>query len=135
MTRASEEVLPALLRLRISLLGIKPTPWRRIEVAADTTLAELHAVIQAAMGWRDVHLHHFRILGRQQIPSMLTLPGFAWPTFACAPASALPTSTTTRSLGNTSCGSRRCRSRFGRPALSALHCRPTCLLTGVVSQP
>ena len=30
-----------------------------------TTLADLHAVIQTAMGWEDLHLHCFRILGRR----------------------------------------------------------------------
>ena len=31
----------------------------------STTLAGLHEVIQAAMGWEDQHLHCFRILGRR----------------------------------------------------------------------
>jgi hypothetical protein len=53
------------MRLRVALLGVKPAPWRRVEVAATATLAGLHAVIQAAMGWGDLHLHRFRILGRQ----------------------------------------------------------------------
>ena len=73
VTRTSEEALPAVLRLRVALLGIKPTPWRRIEVAAVTTLVELHAVIQAAMGWEDLHLHHFRILGRRHDPEYADL--------------------------------------------------------------
>ena len=63
--RAPGENTPMVMRLRITLLGLKPIPWRRIEVAAVTTLADLHAVIQAAMGWEDVHLHCFRILGRR----------------------------------------------------------------------
>lgn len=53
------------MRLRIALLGVKPTAWRRIEVAVTTTLAALHAAIQAAMGREDLHLHCFRVLGRQ----------------------------------------------------------------------
>ena len=53
------------MRLRVALLGAKPAPWRRIEVLASTTLAGLHEVIQAAMGWEDLHLHCFRILGRR----------------------------------------------------------------------
>ena len=56
---------PVVMRLRVSLPGIKPAPWRRIEVLASTTLAGLHEVIQAAMGWEDLHLHCFRILGRR----------------------------------------------------------------------
>lgn len=56
------------MRLRVALLGTKPSPWRRVEITAATTLAGLHGVIQAAMGWEDLHLHCFRILGRQHDP-------------------------------------------------------------------
>ena len=63
--RAPGENTPAVMRLRITLLGLKPVPWRRIEVATTTTLAGLHDVVQAAMGWEDMHLHCFRILGRR----------------------------------------------------------------------
>ena len=64
MMRASGENTPMVMRLRITLSGVKPTPWRRIKVATTTTLAGLHDVIQSAMGWEDLHLHCFRILGR-----------------------------------------------------------------------
>ncbi|MGI4942801.1 MAG: plasmid pRiA4b ORF-3 family protein [Janthinobacterium lividum] len=53
------------MRLRVALSGIKPAPWRRIEVTTATTLVGLHEVIQVAMGWEDLHLHCFRILGRR----------------------------------------------------------------------
>ena len=58
----------SIMRLRVALLGVKPTTWRRIEVAVSATLGELHTVIQAAMGWQDLHLHSFRVLGRQYDP-------------------------------------------------------------------
>lgn len=51
-------------RIKASLRYIEPPIWRRIEVPSDITLAKLHAVLQAAMGWRNVHLHAFRI-GRE----------------------------------------------------------------------
>ena len=35
--------------------------WRRVLVPGTMTLAKLHRVIQAAMGWRDSHLHEFII--------------------------------------------------------------------------
>ena len=63
--RVAGETTPTVMRLRISLLGVKPAPWRRIEVLASTTLAGLHDAIQAAMGQEDLHLHGFRILGRR----------------------------------------------------------------------
>ena len=45
--------------LDVTLLDVEPQIWRRVAVAADSTLAELHPVIQTVMGWRDEHLHHF----------------------------------------------------------------------------
>jgi hypothetical protein len=49
------------IRLKVTLEGILPPIWRRVEVPADITLAKLHAVIQVAMGWHDAHLHEFAI--------------------------------------------------------------------------
>lgn len=37
--------------------------WRRIQVPKVFSFAELHAVIQAAMGWQGVHLYSFKIKG------------------------------------------------------------------------
>ena len=65
MIRVAGETTLTVMRLRIALLGVKPAPWRRIEVLAATSLAGLHDVIQAAMGWENLHLHCFRILGRR----------------------------------------------------------------------
>lgn len=47
------------LELHIELLGTNPGVWRRVLVPKTITLAELHAVIQAAFGWNDSHLHEF----------------------------------------------------------------------------
>lgn len=46
-------------QLKITLIGSKPTIWRRVLVAAEFTLEELHWVIQVAMPWKDSHLHQF----------------------------------------------------------------------------
>lgn len=46
-------------QLKISLRFIRPAIWRRVQVASDVTLAKLHRIIQAAMGWYDSHLHQF----------------------------------------------------------------------------
>ena len=48
-------------QLKISLLGFEPTIWRQVLVPSDFTLAKLHRVIQAVMGWEDSHLHDFTI--------------------------------------------------------------------------
>ena len=50
----------AVYQLKITLLGIKPPIWRRIQVS-DCTLDVLHEHIQAAMGWMNSHLHHFKL--------------------------------------------------------------------------
>ena len=51
-------------QLKISLKGGKPPIWRRVQVVADTTLFELHKIIQITMGWWDSHLHQFIIHGK-----------------------------------------------------------------------
>ncbi len=50
-------------QIKISLRGAKPPIWRRLWVSRDTTLGQLHEVIQMAMGWYDCHLHHFDVNG------------------------------------------------------------------------
>jgi len=49
----------SIYQLEIALEDVEPRVWRRIQVASDTTLGQLHAVIQAAMDWTDSHLHLF----------------------------------------------------------------------------
>ena len=46
-------------QLKATLLGTMPPIWRRLLVPADLTLAQLHDVLQAAMGWQDCHMHEF----------------------------------------------------------------------------
>lgn len=53
-----------LFQFHLFLEGTGPQVWRRIQVPADFTLAGLHRVIQAVMGWQDYHLHQFTIAGR-----------------------------------------------------------------------
>lgn len=40
---------------------IHPLLWRRFLVRADSTLTDLHWILQIAFGWTDFHLHRFRI--------------------------------------------------------------------------
>jgi Plasmid pRiA4b ORF-3-like protein len=65
-------------QLKIFILGISPMIWRRIKVRSDSTIADLHYIIQIAMGWTDsqasfageaspanvAHLHRFVIHGK-----------------------------------------------------------------------
>ncbi|WP_406073124.1 plasmid pRiA4b ORF-3 family protein [Micromonospora sp. NBC_01638] len=46
-------------QLKVGLREAKPPIWRRLELPADTSLADLHDIIQVAFGWDDSHLHVF----------------------------------------------------------------------------
>ena len=54
----------ALYQLKVTLRDIQPPIWRRIQVWEDTTLAQLHTILQIVMGWEDYHLHQF-VIGRR----------------------------------------------------------------------
>jgi len=51
-----------LYQFKITLQGIRPPIWRRIQVK-DCSLDKLHEHIQTAMGWTNSHLHQFMIGG------------------------------------------------------------------------
>jgi hypothetical protein len=50
---------PATLRLHVALEETFPPVWRRLEVASDLGLDDLHDVLQVAYGWEDRHLYRF----------------------------------------------------------------------------
>ncbi|MEF8722577.1 plasmid pRiA4b ORF-3 family protein [Candidatus Accumulibacter phosphatis] len=50
-----------LFTLNVELVDTTPLIWRQIVINGDASFAMLHHVIQAAMGWQDVHLHEFRV--------------------------------------------------------------------------
>jgi hypothetical protein len=49
-------------QFKITLKGIKPPIWRRIQVPEIYTFWDLHVAIQDAMGWDDYHLHEFEVV-------------------------------------------------------------------------
>jgi hypothetical protein len=51
------------LELRIDLDRFRPPVWRRVRLPADTTLTELHEIIQALFEWDGDHLHVFTVDG------------------------------------------------------------------------
>ncbi len=53
-------------QLKITLKYISPPVWRRLLVLSDITLAQLHDIIQSAMGWEDYHLHLFETRDGQE---------------------------------------------------------------------
>jgi Plasmid pRiA4b ORF-3-like protein len=48
-------------QLRVSLIGIEPSIWRRVLLPQDASLGRVHGVLQAVMGWSDSHLHQFKV--------------------------------------------------------------------------
>lgn len=46
-------------QIKVTLENSRPPIWRRLLVPGDVTLAQLHDIIQVAMGWEDYHLHQF----------------------------------------------------------------------------
>jgi hypothetical protein len=52
-------------QLRLVLRGINPLIWRRLLVRSDTTLAQLHTILQIVFAWSDEHLYSFHIYGRE----------------------------------------------------------------------
>lgn len=46
-----------LLTLQIRLIGASPPVWRRVEIAGDVTVEVFGEILQAAMGWRNLHRH------------------------------------------------------------------------------
>jgi Plasmid pRiA4b ORF-3-like protein len=46
-------------RVRVDLRHTSQPAWRRLELASDLNLAELHDIRQVAFGWTDSHLHGF----------------------------------------------------------------------------
>ena len=46
-------------QIKVTLKDSKPPIWRRIQVTSNTTLNNLHLILQEVMGWEGYHLHQF----------------------------------------------------------------------------
>ena len=58
-------------QFKVSLKSIRPPIWRRIQVPDYYTFWDLHAAIQDAMGWLDLHLHAFKMMNPQPLDGHL----------------------------------------------------------------
>ncbi|WP_433802976.1 plasmid pRiA4b ORF-3 family protein [Actinomycetospora sp. CA-084318] len=61
-------------RLRVRLQGVDPEVERVVDVPARSALPELHLLLQAAMGWVNVHLHAFEAAGVRYGPADVEPP-------------------------------------------------------------
>ncbi|MDE3719941.1 plasmid pRiA4b ORF-3 family protein [Nocardiopsis sp. N85] len=50
---------PVLYTVRAELVHTSPPLWRRVELASDLYLDDVHDVLQTVFGWDDGHLHKF----------------------------------------------------------------------------
>jgi hypothetical protein len=48
-------------QFKVTLRDVQPPVWRRIQLWEDSTLGQLHRILQIVMGWEDCHLHQFKI--------------------------------------------------------------------------
>lgn len=60
---SDQSELLTVYQLKVTLEGIRPPIWRRIQVRGDISLFKLHKILQEVMGWSDYHLHRFIIDG------------------------------------------------------------------------
>ncbi|MBT3464336.1 plasmid pRiA4b ORF-3 family protein [archaeon] len=49
-------------QFKITLKGITPAIYRKIQIVNSCTFWDLHVAIQDSMGWLDYHLHNFEVL-------------------------------------------------------------------------
>ena len=66
-----------ILQFKIQLRESNPLIWRTFKVSDDYRIDRFHQVIQIVMGWKNAHLHEFRINERQL--GMLMNDGFDYP--------------------------------------------------------
>jgi hypothetical protein len=71
----TSQAIPPIYKLHIWIRQISPMIGRRVLVRSESTLAQLHDVIQILFDWSDAHLHRFRIHGRDY---GISRPGGRW---------------------------------------------------------
>jgi hypothetical protein len=52
-------------QLRVYVRSVSPMVWRRLLVRSDSTIADLHHILQTVMEWHDAYLHHFLVRGKR----------------------------------------------------------------------
>jgi hypothetical protein len=53
--------LDKIYQIKVELLEINPSIWRRFLIPENVTLHRLHLVLQDVMGWKNYHLYRFKI--------------------------------------------------------------------------
>src|SRR5262245_59649425 len=106
------ETTPDVYQVHAWIRQISPMIWRRLLVRTDSTLADLHDVLQIAFGWSDFHLHRFRAstggtmasIGWEGSASPTMHERFSSRTSGSAPTSGSSTNMTSATGGSTRSG-------------------------------
>jgi hypothetical protein len=61
MARATRATTRVVYQVKVTLKGSMPPIWRRMQVTSNTTLVQLHRMLQCVMGWEGYHLYQFFI--------------------------------------------------------------------------
>jgi hypothetical protein len=64
MSRSTVIPQVKIYQIKITIVGISPPIWRRLQLPADSFLDELHWIIQRVMGRTNTHPHQFIVGGR-----------------------------------------------------------------------
>jgi hypothetical protein len=80
-----------LYQLRVVLYGVSSLVWRRLLIASETSVAQLHEILQLVFNWSGEHLHRFRIHGwTDSHPDRFVLRGRSLGASSTASAATLP---------------------------------------------
>ena len=55
------KIISNIYQFKLTLRGLTPLIWRRIQVPENYSFWDLHVAIQDSMGWFDSHLHQFEM--------------------------------------------------------------------------
>lgn len=55
-----ENRAPVQLQIYVEIVDSDPVIWRRLRVPGQISLQDLHLIIQRAMGWQNLQVHHFK---------------------------------------------------------------------------
>ena len=101
-------VLPtAIYQLRVVLCGVSPLVWRRLLVLKETSLAELHGILQTAFDWSaNIYTASLSMAGPMGFRIWAALfsgkmpDGYRFSVFVCIVASVSVMNTTSQPIGS-----------------------------------
>ena len=71
--QSTSELVPGtdsrVYQLKVTLMEVEPPIWRYFQVLGESTLYDLHGVLQLVMGWRECHLHEF-VIGQDRYSTL-----------------------------------------------------------------